>query len=407
MEPKRAVVLIGVGAVLFALVLSANAVVALDRTAFDADHAKESAHDAELYGSFAEEFRSEIAAGPNGDVDDTPLDRSESELLGAAVTDEYVRSQLERNIDGVYDFLNGRTDELRIAFDTEPVKERVLAEVEADAEELDLAAVEMPFGEEIEAMAADPDTFDERRATFREEQKARIQAETERDLSDEELAARLDASMDEIRAEMLAEMDAELEGQFDGPEAPLEAPVRELQTARIDALTGEVTHAEYASRVDEAEEELAEAFVATFEAELEENLPETVDSTEELGEEEMEMLETARVAVSLSGPVAVGLTVLAIAVAGLLGWVAPRSTAATATGASTAAAGAVGIVVSMVAINRIRSLLQGSGEAPAVEEFLLTFVTGVFDAVLWQSAVLLFLGGTLVAVGVAIRYDYL
>lgn len=406
MSTKRNAALVVIGIFIAVLLLAANVVVALDRTALDAEYAKETAADVELHETFAEEIRADVAGGDDANADDSPIDRSEGELLADAITDEYVRTQLEANIDNVYDYLHGRSDELRIEFDTEPLEERLLAEAEDELEEIDLAALEMPYGEEIEAMAASQATFDEHREAFRTEQKERIQAETERELDDDELETRLEESMDERREEMLTELDAELEGRFDGPDAALEEPVRDLQTARIDALTGALTYDEYVAAVEAATDDLREAFLASMESELEEELPESVDLTEEMDDEQLEMLETARTAVSVTGPLALGLSVLVLFAVGGVVWLTPREIAAISVGVVAAIVGLIGVVGAAVATSQLRASLDGEA-ATGMDAFFLEFVIGIFGAVSRQSVVLLVVGVGLLAVGIAISREYL
>jgi hypothetical protein len=408
MRGRRKAALVVLGIVLFVALLSANVVVTLDRTAFDADYAKESAEEAGLYESLATRLRSEVRAQAPEDAGQLPIDRSMGELFASAITDEYVRSQGERNIENVYAYLNGESDELRVGLDTGPIEQRILEEVETEVEDLDLAAMDMPFGAEIEAMASNRSAFEERRTAFREEQKARIQARTDRDLSEEELETRLNESMGEIRDRMLSGLDSQLDGQFEGPASELEGPVRDLQTARIDALTGAITYEEYTTQVETARDDLGDAIVGIFEARLDEQLPETIDVTEQMGPQQLETLETARTAVSLSTPVAIGLSVLAVAFAALVAWLAPYSIAAIEIGVVSALVGAAGVAGSFVATGQLRSALGGGTNAPEVmTEFALTLLVGVFEALTVQSAVLLVVGVGLTAVGLALQFGYL
>lgn len=408
MRGRRKAALVVLGIVLFVGLFSANAAVTLDRTALDADFAKESAEDAGIYESLATQLRSDFRTQASGNADQLPIDRSMGELFASAITDEYVRSQGERNIENVYAYLNGETDELRVGLDTRPIEQRILEELEPEVEDIDLAAMDMPFGAEIEAMASNRSVFQEQRTTFREEQKARIQAETERELSDEELESRLNESMGEIRDRMLAGLDSQLDGQFEGPASELEGPVRDLQRARIDALTGELTYEEYTTEVETARDDLGDAFVGVFEAGLDEQLPGTIDMTEQMGSQQLETIETARTAVSLSTPVAIGLVVLAVVLAALVAWLAPYSIAAIEIGVVSALVGAAGVAGSFVATDQVRAAIGNGTNAPAMmTEFVQTLLVGVFEALTVQSAVLLVVGVGLTVVGLALQFGYL
>ncbi len=407
MDTVRKVGLVGLGIVLFVSLVGANATVALDRTALDSEFTKDKAAEAGLYETFAEELRGDLGTDETADDDDWPLERSRGELMEAALTDEYIRSQGEENIDAIYAYLHGETGELRLEFDTEPLRENLLAEAESDVESIDLGDIEMPYGEEIERMASSQTAFDDARAEFRDERKTEIQEETERELSDEELTQRLDESMDDIREEMLTEMDEELEGEFEGAEAELEEPVRTLQTARIDALTGEVTYEEYTETVESARVNLGEAFLGIVESELDEEFPETIDVTEGMGEDELEVIETAQTGVSAISALALVLPVFALVVAGGIGYLAPRSIAALEIGAVSLVVGLVGAIGSVVAADQFRSVFDTGEMPPGMGEFLVAFVTGILGAITWQSVFLLIVGGVAVGIGVAMRKGYI
>ncbi len=415
MDTVRKVGLVGLGIVLFVSLLAANSAIALDRTALDAEYAKENAAESSLYETFWAELREDLVGDESAEDPEWPLDRSPDELLEAALTDEYVQSQGEENIDAVYAYLHGETDELSLEFDTEPLKEAVIAEAESDVETLELGAV-MPSADEveripdeagIEAMAEDRTTFEDARAQFRADRKEEIQEETERELSDEELEQRLEESMDDIRAEMIDQLDAELDGEFDGAEAPLEEPVRTLQTARIDALTGEITYEEYVETVETAREDLEDAFLEVFETELDEEFPGTVDFTEGFGEEETDALGTAETVVSIVSTLALVLPILAVLFAGGIGYLAPRSIAALEIGAVSLLAGVIGIVSSVVAAGQFRDVFDPADAPPGMGEFMLAFVGGTLSAVTWQSAFLTVAGVVALCVGLAIRWEYL
>lgn len=130
-------------------------------------------------------------------------------------------------------------------------------------------------------MAASEEQFQRHWREFRETQKARIQEETDRELSDEELERRLDEGMDEIRDRLYREARADLDERFgNGTNEAFEEPTRELVTARIDALTGKLTYEEYVTAVEAAKGDLGDAFVATFESKVDEEMPDTIDMTE-------------------------------------------------------------------------------------------------------------------------------
>jgi len=408
METRRKLLLAVLGLLLFVTVLSASAAATADRTVLDADFVAETAVDEGFHEAMAETFGEGIAgeAGSGGDAEGWPFDRSRAAILRDAVTAEHMRGELEANVDRLYAYLHGDRSGLRLAIDMGPIKRNAVEQVEAESDDLDLAATGLPNAEQIAAMADSEAAFDRERAAFREEQKARIQRETDRELSDEELEARLDESMPEIRERLYDRMDARLDGAFDGPRAPLAGPVRELQAARIDALTGAAGHAEYADRVDVATAELGDAYVAVFEARLDEGAPDEIDLTAGMDAEAESTLETARTVVSAVELLVFLLPLAALGLAGGIVRLAAPSLAALEVGAATGLAGGIGLVAGLLGPPRVEAALAGSG-AGAGADVVVGIVAGAGVVLARQSALLLAVGAVLVAVGVAIRRDLL
>lgn len=404
MITKRRGVLIGVGIGLFVLLLSANLVVTADRTVLDAEFVTDTAEEENLYGAMTDEFHEMAEEEADGQGGETPAGVSEEELMQEAFTEEYARTQVEENIHRLYAYLHGDRDDLRLELDAEPLKQSMLAEVEGEADDIDLAETDVPEGEAIEEMADDEAAFDRHRGEFREEQKERIQEETDRELSDEELEERLDEEMDRIREHMYDELDSELDGEFEGAEAHLEEPVHELGSARIDALTGAASYEEYATRIEAAKDDLGDAIVAMVEAELDEEMGEPEDFTEGMDDEATEALETTRSAVSVLNVLVFVLPLLTVGVVGALWWVAPTSVAAIETGVVSLLVGTIGIAGSWLAVGQLEALL--AGEVPgAMGAFVLGLVSGIGGALTAQSVVLLVVGIGCVGVGVAVRRD--
>ena len=120
----------------------------------------------------------------------------------------------------------------------------------------------------------------------------------------------------------------------------------------------------------------------------------------------MEPLETARQGVSILSTLALVLPVLTLVIAGGIGYLAPRSTAALEIGVVSLAAGVFGAAGSAIASGQFRTRFDAANAPPGIGDFLVTFVTGTLGAVTWQSALLVVVGVIAVAVGVAIRWDY-
>lgn len=408
MDTKRKVALALLGVVLFAAVLSANLVVAADRTVLDAGFAKDTAEESGLYESITDEIRGSLAGEFEPVEQRASLERSAEGIVEDAVTEEYVQSQIEANVDRTYEYLHGESDEFRVEVDVAPVKEDVVAELDGAIGGVDLAAFDVPRAGEIQAMADSEAEFDRQREGFREDAKARIQAETDEELSDEQLERRLDENMGAIREDLHERRQAELDGAFDdGVEAAVEEPARDVSAARVDALTGELTYEEYVQRFETAEEDARDAVVASFETRLDEAVPDAVDLTGEMDDDARETVETARTAVSLAGTLVYVLPVVALAAAGLVAWLAPASLAATVVGGVAALVGVLGVVGAQVALDRVETALAVAGDSSGTTEFVANAAAGALGTLTVQSTVLLVVGIALVAVGMAIRRDLL
>lgn len=397
------------GIALVVALLSANLVVAADRTVLDGDFVKDTANEEEVYEVLVDEIREELEQeAPDGDADELPIDRSPPELIQAAIDEETIREQGDENIDALYAYLHGETDELHLEIDLGPIVQDVTAELEAELSNIDLGEVGVPQGEEMEAMAESEEQFEQHQAEFKEEQKERIQEETPMELSDEELEQAFEEQSDELRDELLEQQDQlfeqELSEEMD-VDADIEEPAEALLTAHVDALLGEIKHDEYEAEVESAKDDLAAELVDVLEDELEEELPDdgTVELTEELDDEAMEPLEMAQDVVSAVGLLAIALPLVALLIAGVIAWLAPPSTASLTVGTVSTLVGAVGIGVAQVAGGQVESLIA-EGDAPdVVADFVLGIVSGVLGTITVQSAILLVVGLGLIGVGIAIR----
>lgn len=405
MDTRRKLLVAVLGVVLFVALLSGNLALAAERTVLDAGYVTDAAEDRDLYGTLTDDLRDGFEEDTAGGGGDLPGSLSRTALVEAAITEAYVQGQVEANVERLYAYLHGDASDLRLEMDLVPVKENVLAEFDAATADLDLREFDVPRGGAVEEMAASESAFASHRETFRAEQKQRIQAETDEQLSDEELERRLDAGMGEIRDVLYDEMESELDAEFgDGGRDPaLEEPARGLLSARIDALTGEADYDEYAGRVDAAKDDLRDAVRSSFESELDEALPDTRDLTEGMDENTRDALDTARGAVTLLDTLVLALPVLALAIVALLLRLSPPSLAALATGVVSTLVGLLGVSGASFASGQVESRLAGAEMAAGVGEFAVGVLTGLTDALTAQSAVLLVVGIALLALGIGIR----
>ncbi|WP_290812795.1 hypothetical protein [Halovivax sp.] len=392
--------------VFFAALLTANVVLAADRTVMDEEYAAETADEANLEAVIAEELEAELREEIDLDTGDgLPIELSTETLLEEAIDEDHVGAEVDANIDRVYAYLSGDASELHLEVDTEPVKENVLAVVEAEMASIGPGDVDDDHGAAVEEMAESEAAFLEHREAFEAEAKEAIQEETARELSDEELRQAYEDNREDIRAEAREEANERVDEMVRTGEVPerFEEPVRELAEARIDALTGAIGYEEYADRVGSAMTDLRTTVLAEFEAELDERVPDAIDLADELDEESMDHAETARSATGTASTLGVVFPVVALLAGGLLAWIGSASAAAIAIGAVSTAAGVAGLAGARVADSLFAGALT---EAPStLATFLEPFVGGALNALAWQSGLTLAVGFGVVALGLAIRYD--
>ncbi|AFZ72935.1 hypothetical protein [Natronobacterium gregoryi] len=390
------------GIVLVVALLSTNLVVAADRTVLDSDFVKDTADEEGLYAALAQEVQEDAMQTLSTSGNALPADELEDGVREAVIEAE-IREQGEKNVDRLYAFLHGETDELHLEIDLERANQNVLTELEEEMTGLDLGEADFPQGDEIEAMAESEEQFAQYRDEFREEQKEELQGGGDREVPAEELDQRMDA----IRLDLYTERDELLEQERygDGLDADLEEPAHALLTARVDALTGEMGYDEYVTEVESAKEEFETELVAGVESELADGAQ--IDLTEGMDDDATESLEMGQAVVSTASLLAIVLPLVCLGIVGLMAWVAPPSTTALSAGVVSTLVGTTGIVGSHVAGEQIELLFAGGETPPAMADFVLGIASGTLAALTVQSVVLLVVGIGLVAVGVAIRQGLL
>lgn len=268
---KRKALLAGVGILLAITVLTGNVLVLADRTVLDAEFAKATVEEAGIHERLGEDLRQNAGAG------DAPIE----ELL----TDEYVKAQIDANVERFYGYLHGDRDQLSLYFELEPIKGELAREVAAENEAVD----------------------------------------------------------------------------------------RETARAKVD-----------------------------------EELPDTHDFTEGMDESAESRLETARTVVTILDVLVYVVPLFGLALAVGFTRAAPnRETAAYGIGAVVGVVGLLGVVVSFVAPDQVRSLLGGGSGADQGVALLVDVVERIAGTLFEQSLVLLVVGVVLVAAGIALRLELL
>lgn len=465
MSTRQTVALVVIALVLAASVAGAALVFTGHQTLLSAEFAKDTAGDTGLYGQFEDEITAgvsqDIEEGSNPDDPFAPTFDPEA-VAETAVTPEFVRSQVDANIDRYYRYLHGERETLDLYFDTEQLRANLGDEIGEAARDIDLAAVvdeatagidteirdtgvEVPLdGETFERMAASETSYNEEREQFRAELRAvaldraveegepaellalidenpeqydeaerrRIvderEGEIKRELAKtEEFQSEFEESLEEERKEVVERIEAEVARQTDDRSDVVAQAVGELLVAMVDGLFTDQPHGEFVDRVERVDRELSDEAERRTRERIDENIPERIDLAEEMDRGGVDQMATY---VQLSGTVGWALVLLSL---GLVGgsYALSRSAVATLTtvGSGVSAAG-LGLLVGSVAggswyVSRLRASLEDGGNP--VGEFTIGLLDGTFGFMATVSLLVLGCGVVLLGVGFAIHGEYI
>lgn len=140
MSTKRKAVLAGIGLLLAVTVLTGNLLILAERTALDPEFAKTTVEEEGVHERFAEDLRETVGN------DAVPVEE--------VLTDDYVREQIQANIDRFYGYLHGEREDLRLYFELAPIKEELAREMAAEHDDVDRETARAQLDEEM------PDTHD-------------------------------------------------------------------------------------------------------------------------------------------------------------------------------------------------------------------------------------------------------
>ncbi len=391
----------------FVLVLSlgtANLVVGAERTVLNGDYVSDSLAEEEAYSVLIDEAQTQLEAETDSSV--TQEGPAPEQLLSAVVTEAYLKNQTEANIDRAYAYLHGDREDLYLAINTTPLKDDLAAELASQLlDEQGLSEFDPGLAEMIESESA----FESAREEFKAEQLARIQAETEPELTQEQLETAYEDRRDQIREEAIAELETRVE-ESDQP-AELQSVLIDLGTLRIDALLDpDMTYPEFMSAVEQIRAELEEAVEQLTREQLDEELPDTMELTEELGAEEREQLDQLRGLVSILDLLVFVLPLVALGGALLIGWVArTRSSGLLSVGSAVTVTGLISALGFMGIGSRAETEIAAIATQGDMSAGLSDLVVGLLDRTVsvfvTQSWILVLLGILLIALGIAIRRE--
>jgi hypothetical protein len=388
---------------LISSVFGANVVLGAERTVLSADYVADGLEDEGLYADLADGLAEGIE--PEGATDalgntfagDGP---DPAAMAESVVSPAWVKGEVERNLESAYAYLHGDTDELVLALATGEVKSGFAEEFEAWVLEAETATL----NERMAQLTESQESFQATRTEFQERQFQRIQQRTDEELTQSELEARYDDNRETIRSELVTRLEDSMADSGGPP--PIRQAAVEYGTVAIDGLVAEsMDYETLVSEEDNAREDLAAAVGDTVSSRLGEEVPDSMDLTADMDPQARQTIDTARTAVGVLDLLAIALPLLALGLAGLLGYVSSRrSNGLWRVGGTVAVVGLLCAVLTWVAASMLPRVLQTeSGETPAAAEALLSVATDAFGVVTTQSVLLFVVGLLLVAAGVGVR----
>lgn len=312
-----------------------------------------------------------------------------------AVTEAYVKEEVNRNLRGGYDYLHGRNSTLSLTIRTETVVDGISDAVEDDlrnfpiADILEQTGIEESFqGYRIDFGRVGQALNDE--TTFYE-----VQQDIRRD------ATAAGVTSEEINETVRADI---------SPPPEVEDSIYRIQGVIVLAMTSEMPYEEFQDRLDRARDQFARDAGAYAEEQVREQVPAVIDLLDEMdANAEQDARNTASTAadiVQLMDTLALVLPILAlIIIAALLGLSHTISGTARNAGITLAIAGLLGAAIGFLGKSVVVTLAEEA--ASGAEDFATTTITalveGVFGTLTTNGLIILIIGVLLVVVWFLLR----
>ena len=461
---KAAVVVIGI--VLTLTLAGGNLVFAAHSSVLDPGFVTNTLAEEDGYEALTQEMRRAVQNATEGATSGGLQDGSfgsllEDDPIQAAVTPEYVASQVDPNVEAFYAYLHGNEQRLNLSLDTRPLAQNAGENVadsirNATVPELVDAAPGDPFADLpvdaafVEQLNEGPDAYQSAKEDLREQIRTqildRLVDDAFQDASNDELLALVipdydpndyseqekeqmvadregeirDALATRIENERGDEIDGMVQDQLDqfreqatGNEPnpddvgneEIATAVGEMEMAIVTAVTTDQSYDDYRANVTSARGDLAGAIGSYVETQITEEMG-VVDLNEQLDIQETGEFDGPKTIVGYLDLSAIVLPLLALALIGGV-WFLTRSVVTTATtvGVSLVIATLPAIVGGPIVGSRLRSMIDIEGEAATTME---PVVEGVIEQVIGtitgQSLLLAVVGLLFVGVGLALRY---
>lgn len=384
---KRTVVILSLCLLLTLSLFATTLVVGVDRTVLDADFATNAAEEEDVYDTIVEELAREIAA----DVDSVILDhfdRPAEEIIEDALSDADVSTQMDQNVEQLYEYLHGDRDGFALEFETVAVKDGLESALRDELRNLTARQEQLPTigGADVGRMTESEAGYDATTTAFRESNPLLPGSEgaVEREMHDE-LEAQIDAEVDD---------EAQREAMLSYGSVYVEALVYE-----------EVTYEQFSDSEARERDVVAETMASAL---REERLDERIDDTYVLTDEDgqfADAIESLQSPVSFVSILSLALPLVTLGLVGLVWWVSiSRTMALFGIGVI---AGLVGLVTFggmwFVEGQLTESIRAGLADEPVAADLVIGLLSQAASVFTTQSLALAGVGGVLVVGAGAIR----
>jgi len=391
----------------------ANVVVTAERTALNGEYVSDTLESEGVYESLTDEAQATIQSDIEGfspensqqvpqGVDFSDLDARA--LAEDAVSETYVRSQANENVDRVFAYLHGDRSEPGLRIDTGPLKANVSDAVSQQVEAVDPAALLNDASFQVEGYEVDGSLAQELYQS-----RARYQAYRS------DVRARTDAQeRDEINGEAKADARARAQQATGQYNATITQGTIAIQEAVIDGLTDDaMTYEEFRNAYDAGRAQIADGAGQAAASEIDDRVGDEISPSELTNGELGSTLEDARGYVQLMDILQLALPIAALLLIALLyGIVRAWQPTANVVGKVFVTAGVFALVAVLIQSvllgiveDRIGSQLENNDVVGI--DLVTSLVEGVFEALTVQSSVLVAFGLVLLGVVYADENGYL
>lgn len=377
MSSDRSIALVLVGILLTGAMFGSVVAVAGDRTVFDGEYVSQTFEDEGVYAEVATEVRSDVADDigeiirgetvPQG----IQLDLDSDEIAAETITESFVATEMDRSIREFYAYLHGDRADLDIRFDLTTQRE-IAADAITDGITIDTPTLvgsnsDHLDNERIAMLSAGPSEYE---------------------------AAQMELSSAE-RNEIESDLEANVRIELDGENENLTNAVLDHQRTVLDGLTGELSHEEYVTQLEDDEQRIKAAIADNALADVPADV--ALFGEDETPEDEFAPFATATQLVST---LAWALPIIAVVLVGLgYGIVRDVDRTAAMTGGALFWAGLVGTIVGILLRPTMVGIFEPNdgGDSDPMVDGLVAVVDGSLWTVGILSAVLLGVGIVLLA----------